>query len=39
MSILIADDDPLVRDVVRRYLERDGLTVAEIWGRNGESSA
>ncbi|MEV2225195.1 response regulator transcription factor [Nocardia vinacea] len=29
MSILIADDDPLVRDVVRRYLERDGLTVVE----------
>ncbi|MGW4768716.1 response regulator transcription factor [Nocardia sp. NPDC004278] len=29
MSILIADDDPLVRDVVRRYLERDGLSVVE----------
>ncbi|WP_062980873.1 response regulator transcription factor [Nocardia anaemiae] len=29
MCILIADDDPLVRDVVRRYLERDGLTVVE----------
>ncbi|MFI6999620.1 response regulator transcription factor [Nocardia sp. NPDC050175] len=29
MSILIADDDPVVRDVVRRYLERDGLTVRE----------
>ena len=25
--ILIADDDALVRDVVRRYLERDGLRV------------
>ncbi|MFE9575835.1 response regulator transcription factor [Nocardia sp. NPDC006044] len=29
MTILIADDDPVVRDVVRRYLERDGLTVRE----------
>ncbi|WP_330251186.1 response regulator transcription factor [Nocardia sp. NBC_00565] len=29
MCILIADDDPVVRDVVRRYLERDGLTVVE----------
>ncbi|WP_107658422.1 response regulator transcription factor [Nocardia suismassiliense] len=29
MSILIADDDPVVREVVRRYLERDGLTVRE----------
>ncbi|MEU7138292.1 response regulator transcription factor [Nocardia sp. NPDC046473] len=29
MSILIADDDPVVRDVVRRYLERDGLIVRE----------
>ncbi len=29
MCILIADDDPVVRDVVRRYLERDGLTVRE----------
>ncbi|GAA5042788.1 response regulator transcription factor [Nocardia callitridis] len=29
MSILIADDDPVVRDVVRRYLERDGHTVRE----------
>ncbi|PXX64094.1 winged helix family two component transcriptional regulator [Nocardia tenerifensis] len=29
MSILIADDDPVVRDVVRRYLERDGLAVLE----------
>ncbi|TCJ97531.1 response regulator transcription factor [Nocardia alba] len=27
--ILIADDDPVVREVVRRYLERDGLEVAE----------
>ncbi|MCW2560909.1 MAG: hypothetical protein JWP55_4873, partial [Mycobacterium sp.] len=23
--VLIADDDTVVRDVVRRYLERDGL--------------
>ncbi|WP_040785743.1 response regulator transcription factor [Nocardia pneumoniae] len=29
MCILIADDDPVVREVVRRYLERDGLTVIE----------
>ncbi|MEU0875058.1 response regulator transcription factor [Nocardia brasiliensis] len=29
MTILIADDDPVVRDVVRRYLERDGHTVRE----------
>jgi DNA-binding response OmpR family regulator len=29
MCILIADDDPVVREVVRRYLERDGLTVVE----------
>ncbi|WP_454198309.1 response regulator transcription factor [Nocardia sp. Marseille-Q1738] len=29
MSILIADDDPVVREVVRRYLERDGLIVRE----------
>ncbi len=26
--VLIADDDDVVRDVVRRYLERDGLEVA-----------
>ncbi len=25
--VLIADDDDVVRDVVRRYLERDGLDV------------
>ncbi|MEV0247314.1 response regulator transcription factor [Nocardia sp. NPDC050712] len=29
MRVLIADDDPVVREVVRRYLERDGLTVVE----------
>lgn len=29
MTILIADDDPVVRDVVRRYLERDGHKVRE----------
>ncbi|MFJ4657475.1 response regulator transcription factor [Nocardia sp. NPDC088792] len=29
MRILVADDDPVVREVVRRYLERDGLTVIE----------
>ncbi|QLY33870.1 response regulator transcription factor [Nocardia huaxiensis] len=29
MRILVADDDPVVREVVRRYLERDGLTVVE----------
>ncbi|NNH75340.1 response regulator transcription factor [Nocardia uniformis] len=27
--ILVADDDPVVREVVRRYLERDGMTVIE----------
>src|SRR4051794_14669564 len=26
--VMIADDDAVVRDVVRRYLERDGLEVA-----------
>ena len=26
--MLIADDDTVVRDVVRRYLERDGLEVS-----------
>jgi two-component system, OmpR family, response regulator ResD len=26
--VLIADDDVVVRDVVRRYLERDGMTVS-----------
>ena len=26
--VLIADDDIVVRDIVRRYLERDGLDVA-----------
>src|SRR5258708_32407673 len=26
--VMIADDDNVVRDVVRRYLERDGLEVA-----------
>ncbi|WP_197373364.1 response regulator transcription factor [Mycolicibacterium baixiangningiae] len=31
--VLIADDDTVVRDVVRRYLERDGLEVAI--ARNG----
>ncbi|MEV6070593.1 response regulator transcription factor [Nocardia sp. NPDC052001] len=29
MRILVADDDPVVREVVRRYLERDGLEVIE----------
>ncbi|WP_024799419.1 response regulator transcription factor [Nocardia sp. BMG51109] len=29
MRILVADDDPVVREVVRRYLERDGLAVVE----------
>ena len=27
-NVLIADDDPVVRDVVRRYLERDGHEVS-----------
>ncbi|WP_040790703.1 response regulator transcription factor [Nocardia paucivorans] len=35
MSILIADDDPVVREVVRRYLEHDGLRVVE----TGEGTA
>ncbi|WP_067667316.1 response regulator transcription factor [Nocardia miyunensis] len=43
MRILVADDDAVVREVVRRYLERDGFTVvetadgpatAEVLGRN-----
>ncbi|MQY23191.1 response regulator transcription factor [Nocardia macrotermitis] len=29
MRILVADDDAVVREVVRRYLERDGFTVVE----------
>ncbi|MFC9998853.1 response regulator transcription factor [Nocardia sp. NPDC127526] len=29
MRILVADDDPVVREVVRRYLECDGLEVVE----------
>ncbi|MDR7167057.1 CheY-like chemotaxis protein [Nocardia kruczakiae] len=29
MRILVAEDDPVVREVVRRYLERDGTTVTE----------
>ncbi len=29
MHILVADDDSVVREVVRRYLERDGMTVIE----------
>ncbi|MBF6214793.1 response regulator transcription factor [Nocardia puris] len=29
MRILVADDDPLVREVVRRYLEHDGFDVIE----------
>ncbi|WP_405136032.1 response regulator transcription factor [Nocardia sp. NBC_01388] len=29
MRILVADDDAVVREVVRRYLERDGLEVVE----------
>jgi len=29
VRILIADDDPVVREVVRRYLERDGMEVTE----------
>lgn len=29
MRILVADDDTVVREVVRRYLERDGFTVVE----------
>ncbi|MEV4158272.1 response regulator transcription factor [Nocardia salmonicida] len=35
--ILIADDDPVVREVVRRYLERDGLQVVE--AADGASAA
>ncbi|MEV6774555.1 response regulator transcription factor [Nocardia sp. NPDC051030] len=37
MRILVADDDPVVREVVRRYLERDGMTVVET--ADGPSSA
>ena len=28
-SILVVDDEPTIRDVIRRYLERDGFTVRE----------
>ncbi|MBO0854885.1 MAG: response regulator transcription factor [Nocardia sp.] len=37
MRILIADDDPVVREVVRRYLERDDLQVSE--ASDGEQAA
>ncbi|MFW0787185.1 response regulator transcription factor [Gordonia sp. CPCC 206044] len=30
MNILVADDDPVVADVVRRYLERDGMQVVVV---------
>ncbi|GAB91312.1 response regulator transcription factor [Gordonia rhizosphera] len=30
MHILVADDDPVVTDVVRRYLERDGMQVVVV---------
>ena len=29
MTVLVVDDEPVVRDVVVRYLERDGFVVAE----------
>jgi len=29
-SVLVVDDEPMVREVVARYLERDGITVHEI---------
>ena len=35
--VLIADDDTVVRDVVRRYLERDGLEVSV--ARDGDEAA
>lgn len=35
--VLIADDDTVVRDVVRRYLERDGLDVSV--ARDGDEAA
>ena len=34
--VLIADDDPIVRDVVRRYMERDGHDVSV--ARNGNEA-
>ncbi|MCU1645663.1 MAG: response regulator transcription factor [Nocardia sp.] len=37
MRILVADDDAVVREVVRRYLERDGLEVIET--EDGPSTA
>ncbi|APE34822.1 DNA-binding response regulator [Nocardia mangyaensis] len=37
MRILIADDDPVVREVVRRYLERDGMEVVE--AADGETAS
>ncbi|MVU83072.1 response regulator [Nocardia sp. ET3-3] len=37
MRVLVADDDAVVREVVRRYLERDGLEVVE--AADGPSTA
>ncbi|MGA6206368.1 response regulator transcription factor [Nocardia testacea] len=39
MRILIADDDPVVREVVRRYLERDGMEVVEAADGRAAASA
>ncbi|MGW5441529.1 response regulator transcription factor [Nocardia asteroides] len=38
-AVLIADDDPVVREVVRRYLERDGLAVIEAADGRGALAA
>jgi DNA-binding response OmpR family regulator len=35
-SVLVVDDEPMVREVVARYLERDGISVHEIG--DGESA-
>jgi len=37
--VLIADDDIVVRDVVRRYLERDGLDVSIAHDRSEEHTS
>ena len=38
-TVLVVDDEPLVRDVVTRYLERDGHRVITADGRIGGFSA
>jgi DNA-binding response OmpR family regulator len=33
MRVLVVEDEPLIAEVVARALEREGLTVAEVWAR------